>query len=634
MLTSASLELLNIMILKEKSESVLSHLLELGIFHPVDVRDIEQDMTGLTPYQIEKEHADWEALEITLRELTRKLNLTIVPGGVPENFTLERVRDIITELEQKTAPLLDEKANLSSALKVKETMLSQIKDYLPFRFKNESGYTFLEITVGRIEERSIPVLVKELEHIPHVLYPFKREENNKFLAMLIVLRRDRAVLDKSLRQVLWEKVEFPQEGTELPKNVEAKLKEEIADYNAKVAVNSARLKTIAEVYRKNLEKVMLFIALKKSLLQAKKFSYTTQNTILLSGWVPREDAARVKAEIKKIAGSTYMEEQRAEETSIPKEDIPVKLKHHVLVKPFSLLLESYGLPRYGTIDPTIFVAFSFLLMFGAMFGDLGHGLVLVLLGILLWKGKNEKVKQSGSLILYCGTSSSIFGALYGSVFGYEFHSVWPSPISNIMGMFKVSVIFGVVIISLGIVLNIINAVKDKDYVKALFDKTGLIAGIVYWLGLAMVTKSYILKKDVSFVYTIPFVLGLAALFLKPFVDYFRAPKHESVFLFFIEGIIDLLEFFMGYLANTVSFIRVAAFALAHAGLFIAIFELSKMLENVGGGTLSVLIVVLGNIFVIVLEGLVVTIQSVRLNYYEFFSKFFVAGKKEFKPLKI
>jgi len=102
----------------------------------------------------------------------------------------------------------------------------------------------------------------------------------------------------------------------------------------------------------------------------------------------------------------------------------------------------------------------------------------------------------------------------------------------------------------------------------------------------------------------------------------------------MESTIDILEVGMSYLANTVSFIRIAAFALAHAGLFIAIFELSRIVNDAGGAILSFLVVILGNMLIIFLEGLVVTIQSLRLNYYEFFSKFFMAGKELYKPVRM
>jgi V/A-type H+-transporting ATPase subunit I len=376
------------------------------------------------------------------------------------------------------------------------------------------------------------------------------------------------------------------------------------------------------------------IKLKKSLLEAKKYLCATDKTVLLSGWVPKEEKENVVREIKRIDKISYIESKNAEEVNIPKEEIPVRFRHNAFFKPFELLIDSYGIPRYGTIDPTIFVAIGFLVMFGAMFGDIGHGLVLSLGSLFLKISKNEKVRQASALLLYCGISSIIFGALYGSFFGIEFRSLWIKPIENIMEIFKVSIIFGVGFISLGILINIINAMRDKDYLKALFDKSGLIGGIIYWSAIGLFTKIAMSKTQGINIYFAIISAGVILFFLKPFIEAIFKKKKHNIPVALMESTIDILEVGMSYLANTVSFIRIAAFALAHAGLFIAIFELSRVVDDAGGAVLSFLVVILGNILIIFLEGLVVTIQSLRLNYYEFFSKFFMAGKEIYKPVKI
>ena len=173
-----------------------------------------------------------------------------------------------------------------------------------------------------------------------------------------------------------------------------------------------------------------------SLLEARRYSCATEKTALISGWVPKSDKDRIINDVKKLDPSSCIEERNAEELDISKEEVPVKLKHTKVFKPFELLIGAYGIPRYGTIDPTIFVAISFLLMFGAMFGDMGHGLVLVVISLFLWRSKKEKVKQAATLIFYCGISSGIFGVLYGSFFGYEFFSLWIKPMHSIIEIFK------------------------------------------------------------------------------------------------------------------------------------------------------------------------------------------------------
>jgi len=635
MFTTLSMELVSILVLKEKIEAVVSHLITLGIFHPVDISKIEQELSALTPYQVENESAQWQALEVRLRDITRKLNVTLLPSKIPASFSIEYIQNAFTVIEEKLEPFLARIEEAREALKVNESMLAQVRDYFLFPIKKTALYTFLEVNLGRIEERNAAVFERSLKDVPHLVYPIKKEAG-KVTIVCIGLKRDRALIAKVLHDFSWEGIEFPEEHKEFSKDVEAQIQKKIDESKKQIEDIRSSMKALAQAHQETLSTIRACIILKKSLLQAKKYSYATDKTVMLSGWVPREKKENLIREIKGIAGASYIEGKKAEDLDISKEEIPVQIQHGLFFKPFELLVNSYGVPRYGTIDPTIFVAFSFLLMFGAMFGDIGHGLVFILTGILLLISKRAKVKQVSALALYCGISSSIFGILYGSFFGYEeiFPALWIKPMLNVLEAFKISITFGMALITVGIILNIINALRDKDYLKVVFDKAGLITGIIYLAGIAWVSKFFVSSGKISPVYAIVIAGCFLMLFCKPFVELLveHKKKKEGLFVSFMESIVDILEIVMGYLANTVSFIRVAAFALAHAGLFLAIFELSRVLRQVAGGTLSLAVIILGNILIILLEGLVVGIQALRLNYYEFFSKFFVTGKQAYQPL--
>lgn len=634
MLTASSMELINILVLKEKADEVVSYLLKKGIFHPVDVRQVEEQVKGLLPYQVDKEYTGWEILDARMRDLQRWLGNTIEPARELEHNTAESIRNLLVEIEQKVQPFVNQKEEISAVLKTKEEMLAQVKDFLPLPARKSSLYSFLETAYGRVDEKNLGVLERSLAEIPQITYPYKKEEYGQITTLIICLRRDRAVLDKVLKDIGWVKMEAPQNSPLLSKEVQEKLRNEIKKYQVDLVSINTQLGLVAEKYRERLSKVIFFVLVKKALLEARKYAYATEKTVLLTGWIPSADREKVLAEIKGIDQASYIEETAAEKVNIPREDIPVQLIHNAFLKPFSLLIDSYGLPRYGTIDPTIFVAFSFLLMFGVMFGDVGQGLVLLLASLFLRRSKTETVRQAGTLILYCGISSAIFGILYGSVFGIESRAIWIRPIDHILEIFADTVVFGVIVISVGIAINIINALRDKNYLKVFFDKAGLIAGIVYWTGIAVAIKLFISKGPISPLLFYILAGGMAALFLKPLLEVFLKKKKESFFMAIIESGMEVVEIIMGYLANTISFIRVGAFALSHAGLFIAIFSLSDLLKNVGHGSASIMIIVSGNIGVILLEGMIVTIQSVRLNYYEFFSKFFVSGNKVYKPLTL
>jgi V/A-type H+-transporting ATPase subunit I len=627
------MELLSIVVLKEKMEDITYRLLKLGIFHPVDIRHIEDELKELSPYEIDKEYAQWDELDVRLRDDLRKLGVSPIAVKDVKAIPYDDIKNILTRAEESANFFLAQKEELDSELETKNSIFSQLKSYPLFSLKRESVYSFLEVTLGKMVEKNILVLERSLKDIPYIFYPFKKE-GDKIAALFIGLRRDRVFIDRVLKDVSWEKTEFPKHTENISKDVEGKLSQEIEAIKKKMQDAGSEVKKIGEAYKGDFSNIESLVRLKKSLLEAKKYSCMTDKTVLLSGWVPREEKENAVREVKNIDKRCYIEAKDAEEVNIPKDEIPVKFKHSAFFKPFEFLIDTYGIPRYGTIDPTIFVAIGFLVMFGAMFGDMGHGLVLALGSVFLKMSKNEKVRQASALLVYCGISSIIFGLLYGSFFGIEFRSLWIKPMENIMEIFKVSVIFGIGFISIGILINIINAMRDKDYLKVLFDKAGLIGGIIYWSAIGLFTKILMAKTESLNIYFIIISIGVILLFMRPFIEaIFKKEKH-NLFIGLMESSIDVLEVGMSYLANTVSFIRIAAFSLAHAGLFIAIFELSRIVNDAGGAVLSFLVVILGNMLIIFLEGLVVTIQSLRLNYYEFFSKFFMLGKQVYKPVKM
>jgi V/A-type H+-transporting ATPase subunit I len=156
--------------------------------------------------------------------------------------------------------------------------------------------------------------------------------------------------------------------------------------------------------------------------------------------------------------------------------------------------------------------------------------------------------------------------------------------------------------------------------------------LVYWAGIGVITKLVVDRSPASPLLVNVVIGGFIILFLGPIIKFILQRHGSGFFEAFMHGMVEVLEVGMGYLANTISFLRIAGFALTHACLFLAIFELSKGMKMIPGA--GWLILVVGNFIVFCLEGLVVTMQSVRLNYYEFFSKFFIPGKRKYKPLTI
>ena len=250
-----------------------------------------------------------------------------------------------------------------------------------------------------------------------------------------------------------------------------------------------------------------------------------------------------------------------------------------------------------------------------------------------------------TLITYCGLSAVVSGILFGSYFGYPlFPPVWfnyhalvnghgsgNDAIRSVYDILLITIYFGISIIALGLVINWINLLKKGDWFSLLFEKGGFLGGWMY--GWGIYTAFFFAGTGYR---SLPPGWQLAAGFLLPaLILFFKHPlearRHggrgagpAQIMTFLMEWIVELLEIFSGYLANTLSFMRVAGLGIAHVSLMTAFDQIAAMTAAPVGGTgfPAVLILVLGNVLVILLEGLSAGIQSLRLNYYEFFSKYF------------
>ena len=425
-----------------------------------------------------------------------------------------------------------------------------------------------------------------------------------------------------------------------------KLGLEIDQLREKKAAVQERIEKLSDEHGSFLKSVLLRV--RRDILTKQIFKYfrKTERTYFLSGWIPIDRRDAFIQEIRKSSQNRCIIEEIPAE-KIPsvwegKIHVPVELKNPRLLKPFEILTKTYGIPSYTSIDPTPVLGISILLMFGVMFGDVGHGLVLCLIGMLMFmKGKKATLRSAGLLLSYAGFSSIVFGFLFGSLFGLEhlLPALWLKPMESIPQLFKTAIFFGIGMISLAMAINVINGIRRRDFLGLIFDKAGLLAAVLYWCGILVVTRIVTAEArgDVSVLVPILMISSVVLLFLRePIVHLIQGKRKlfpEGVATGIMGGIVEILEILLGFLANTVSFIRVAAFGLAHAGLFMAIFALSDAVSGMAGGFISALVLVFGNVLIIGLEGLVVSIQAVRLEFYEFFSRFFQQGSTGYRPLE-
>ena len=365
---------------------------------------------------------------------------------------------------------------------------------------------------------------------------------------------------------------------------------------------------------------------------------------ILCGWMTEKDAHSFQTDIKDDSKIFCIIDGEDDEHIQPEthQQPPTKLKNPKLFKPFEMYINMYGLPAYNEMDPTWFVAITYSFIFGAMFGDAGQGLLLFIGGFLLYKFKHIAL---AGIISCAGVFSTIFGVLFGSFFGFEnlFPALWLRPMNNMMTVpfigklntvFIVAIGFGMGLILLCMIFNIINAWKAHDTEHIWFD-TNSVAGLVFY-GSATVSIALILTGHTlpgGIILFIMFGIPLILIFFKEPLTALVEKKSEIMpkekGMFIVQGLFEMFEVLLSYFSNTLSFVRIGAFAVSHA----AMMEVVLMLAGFESGHLNWVVVILGNLFVSGMEGLIVGIQVLRLEYYEMFSRFYKGTGRKFEPFR-
>jgi len=387
-----------------------------------------------------------------------------------------------------------------------------------------------------------------------------------------------------------------------------------------------------------------------------QFSRTT-HAVLFTGWVPSAKRTALDEGLRrKTSGKCHIEWHGAremEDSDSPGLHAPSELRNPGFLQPFQMLVSNFGTPEYGTVDPTLLVAVAYLLMFGLMFGDAGHGLILALVGtigvILGRRGKlSPGMTMLSRLVIWCGGTAVVTGVLFGSYFGmallpplwFDYHGIvaghgGAGMFNSIFDILTLTIFFGVAVIGVGLILNWINLIRTRRWVPLIFDKAGILGGIIYGMGI-WAAASFAASGFRTLPAGRPMLLGIGLPALLLFAKFPLNHRGEGVRIgwWVMEWLIELLEVFSGYLANTLSFMRVAGLGIAHVTLMIAFFQIAEMASPSGQNLVSIVILILGNVLVIGLEGLSAGIQSLRLNYYEFFSKYFNPAGTNYEPISL
>lgn len=575
--------------------------------------------------------------------------LNLQNGPAPKGcISLEKALDTVKDLDAKVSDYTAKKMDYQDERDKKEASLKKLEPFreFPYDLEQVMNFQFIKYRFGRVSRLYLNKLQAYVnEEIDTVFYRCN-EDDQYIWGIYFVPNSEVRRVDAVYSSMHFERYFLPNEYAGVPNEVYKQMKEEIAAIDEKIADCDKKIRQALENSSQELLLARKKISSLSTNFDVRKLAACTAGDdkdpvyYILCGWMTEDDANAFLDEIKDDKNLLCMVEDSDNQVL---HEPPTKLKNPKIVKPFEMFIRMYGLPAYNEFDPTIFVALTYAFIFGAMFGDVGQGLCLAIGGALLYHFK--KIDVAGC-IGCAGIFSTIFGFLYGSFFGFEdvLPALWLKPkeamatlpfVGTLNTVFVVAIAFGMFLILLTMVFHIINGFRAKDVEGTFFDTNG-IAGLVFYG--AVVTVIFLFMTG----HTLPGAVVLAVMFGLPLlVIFFKEPlsklaEHRSDAMpqgkgmFLLTSFFELFEVILSYFSNTLSFVRIGAFAVSHAAMMEVVLMLAGY-EGGGLGSTNWIVVVLGNLFVCGMEGLIVGIQVLRLEYYEMFSRFYKGSGKPFVP---
>jgi len=656
-------------VLDHDAEPVSRELLRHGVLHFVNVTELDREVASrvaaVTP----------RVSEALIAEIRRRIeSLLSIIGEKPQAHVELKIEDLKALDLEATNGLLDKLVAELQALRDRQGALQQeilkLEDIqrqlelfgdLGSAIRNRSQYSYLQVQTGSVRSAVVDSFAEALGALPSVHIALG-EDAGQTTFLLITMKRDEAAVDRILERFGWVEVHLPREVEGSKQKVARDLEDRLSALRADQESLRDSIESLVRQRRPELEEMWASLRLNELYARMQSHFSRTARTVIFSGWLPEGRQKLLEEAIRRAAeGRCYLEWHTPREVPAAQAaSVPVQMKNPRFLGPFQMLVQNYSIPEYGAVDPTPFVAVAYLVMFGLMFGDVGHGAVLLLLGLfgtLGYRGASENVRNLLRLVAWCGGAAMAAGVLFGSYFGmqwlpplwFDYHGIVAGHaqsgyVKDIYSVLLITIYFGIAVIGLGLLLNWVNLVAKRRWFNLIFDKGGLIGSWIY--GAGVYVAFYFVRHDyrgLPGASSLALLIGLPVLLLaaKPPLEHLRhQPRRRFTLLtpvdFFMEWIVEILEIFSGYLANTLSFMRVAGLGIAHVSLMIAFFTIANMLRGPGGGlgAGSILVLVAGNLLVIALEGLSAGIQSLRLNYYEFFSKYFSGTGRAYQPVSL
>jgi len=647
---------LRVLVFEEHIEKVLRELSRTGEVELIDYRKDLSEFKGVEP-TLEMERIERiNGLLHPVNEIISRLSVDEGDGvGKPYGGGLDTAEKKIVSLKERVEEVLTGRREIVDEINDLSSRKSAVQAVVDFGVSSGwlSGTQNIFAVSGVVSEEDVSELTELVEEKTEGSALVLTEEPlspAEVPIILVTLREHKGEVNHLLENVKFVRYYLPDVKVS-PKDELKDIDSRIESLNAKKAAVEERISRLREKEGLTLLSMRVFLESEKMILSAVNLLGKTKTVGILESWAPKKNVGYLIKHLEKITdGEVHVEVTDPK----PGEQVPVMLDNPSFIKPFEVITKSYGLPAYCEIDPTIFLAVSFPLIFGMMFGDVGHGAVIALVGFIVSRLKkaDASLRDFGRIFTYCGITSTFFGFLYGSIFGLEhiLHPIWMSPVHDlreglVMELIGLALFVGFVQMLLGILINSVNRVYSMGLGKTVLGSLGRFS---LFCGVTMVVTKY-------FGFPIPllteltgvsdnllifagFVLPISFISLEEVVHSLHKSKSpQNIINALGAGIFESLDSIAMFLSNLISYSRIIILALIHAMLSEVVFVLADLVEIIPFiGFILYYGTVFAGTFVLILglEGLVVYVHTLRLHFYEWFNKFYGGRGTAYKPFKI
>ncbi len=579
-------------------------------------------------YDFKQELARIDLLESRMETICRilEIDITELKKGDFYQF-IDEISVVPSDLSNKISSDLDRiEANITEIVSIIEKRKqfifeqNQVSWFLSillhagFEYLYELNDELISYWLGSIPKNNLSVLKEALADIP-VSMEWASASRDRIMIFLCSIPKYKERINSSLKAGNFLSVDIS--GLNQIVHINELIEEiEFAIWEARedIAELLEVLRKKREVFRSLLSKLVKMLLLEKKLVRSMGMCRGTKFVATINIWVREKDRKSIESLLnEKLESVIGLEWIPADSAKIEKEKVPASFSFGGMWQVFFSLVRMYGYPSYAEINPILIFTVGFIIMYGMMFADMGHGLVLVLASLFI-----RRSYQTLSVMLFWnGLSATVWGIIFGSVFGKEdiISPLWVNPIKTPLKSMILAIGIGIGYLSLGMVLSVMNRWLNGEKKSAIFGEWGITSLLFYILLVLGLVSPYPGWVKLS-------LIGFGFCFL---VWGLTKVVHEKEELIAVP-----MEIVLSLFSNTISFVRLSAFAINHSALMIMVFVIADLVKSMH---LEGLILVFGNLFVIVLEAFLVAIQTLRLQFYEFFSKFYRGNGREFIPLR-